>query len=238
VQINYHLDVFDGPLDLLMQLISKNKINIYDIPIAEICEQYNEALRQMEALDLNVTCDFIAMSAHLLYIKSRMLLPKPEEETEAEDPRAQLVEMLLEYQRFKEISGVFHSRSEFGSNIFIKKQEQLELDKKYRYVHTMDDLKQAVLRLLDRVENRLPPPVSSFEGIVGREVYSVAAKTVSIVKRLIRAGILSFKSLFNNVKSRSEVVATFLAVLELCKSNRIQILDENDETAIKLTLER
>jgi segregation and condensation protein A len=102
----------------------------------------------------------------------------------------------------------------------------------------MDDLKQAVLRLLDRVENRLPPPVSSFEGIVGREVYSVAAKTVSIVKRLIRAGILSFKSLFNNVKSRSEVVATFLAVLELCKSNRIQILDENDETAIKLTLER
>ena len=101
-EITYHLDVFDGPLDLLLHLISKNKLNIYDIPIVEILEQYNKALEEMQERDLAITCDFVAMSAHLLYIKSKMLLPKYDDVEDEEDPRARLVEMLLEYQRIKE----------------------------------------------------------------------------------------------------------------------------------------
>lgn len=231
------MNVFDGPLDLLLHLISKNKVNIYDIPITEILEQYNASLHEMEERDLNITCDFVAMSAQLLYIKSKMLLPIHEEADE-EDPRSQLVEMLLEYQKIKEVSGVLHSRSEIGGKLFVKPQEIIELDKKYKYVHNKIDLKNAVFRILERVENKLPPPISSFDGIVGREVCSVASKTAAILKKLLKTGITTFKSLFKSVGTRSEVVATFLAVLELCKSNRILISeDERDGISIGLNLD-
>ena len=99
--MDFHLDNFDGPLDLLLHLISKNKVSIYDIPIAEILEQYMAVLHEAEHMDLDVAGDFIAMAAQLVYIKSRMLLPKHEENEDGEDPRAGLVEMLLEYQRLR-----------------------------------------------------------------------------------------------------------------------------------------
>ena len=232
--ITYHLDVFDGPLDLLLHLISKNKVNIYDIPIAMILDQYNQALEQMQVQDLDVTSEFVAMSAHLLYIKSKMLLPRHEEDAEEEDPRAQLVEMLLEYQKFKEVSGVLHHRYEIGKDIFIKSQEPLEPDKVYRYTHDKNDLSRAIVRMIDRAERELPPPVSNFSGIVGHEVYSVGSKVAFIVKRLASAGAATFRGLFAKVRSRSEVVATFLAVLELCKSNRVIISDEGTEQTLTL----
>ena len=231
--ITYHLDVFEGPLDLLLHLISKNKVNIYDIPIALILEQYNQALEEMKVRDLNVTSEFVAMSAHLLYIKSKMLLPRYEEEEAEEDPRAQLVQMLLEYQKFKEVSGVLNNRYEIGKDIYVKQQEPLEPDKKYKYVHNKTDLSNAILRMLDRAERKMPPPVSNFSGIVGREVYSVSSKVAFILKRLASAGVASFRGLFKKVETRSEVVATFLAVLELCKSNRVKISDDSEQ---KITL--
>ncbi len=101
-QMTFHLAEFDGPLDLLLHLIARNKVSIYDIPIASILEQYLEILHAAEALDLDVAGDFIAMAAQLVYIKSRMLLPKPEAEPQ-EDPRTELVEQLIEYQRMKEL---------------------------------------------------------------------------------------------------------------------------------------
>lgn len=231
--ITYHLDVFDGPLDLLLHLISKNKVNIYDIPIAMILEQYNQALEDMKEKDLNVTSEFLTMSAHLLYIKSKMLLPKYDEEDVEEDPRKQLVEMLLEYQKFKEVSGVLHNRYEIGKDIFVKQQEAMEPDKTYKYVHNKTDLSGAILKMLDRAERKMPPPVSNFSGIVGREVYSVSSKVAFILKKLAVAGAATFKGLFKKVQTRSEVVATFLAVLELCKSNRVSISDDNEQ---KITL--
>ncbi len=231
--ITYHLDVFDGPLDLLLHLISKNKVNIYDIPIAMILEQYNQALEEMKEKDLNVTSEFLTMSAHLIYIKSKMLLPKYDEDEAEDDPRIQLVEMLLEYQKFKEVSGVLHNRYEIGKDIFVKQQEAIEPDKTYKYVHNKTDLSNAVLKMLDRAERKMPPPVSNFSGIVGREVYSVSSKVAFILKKLAAAGAATFKGLFKKVQTRSEVVATFLAVLELCKSNRVSISDDNEQ---KLTL--
>ena len=134
-EITYHLDVFDGPLDLLLHLISKNKLNIYDIPIVEILEQYNKALEELQERDLAITCEFVAMSAHLLYIKSKMLLPKHDDTEDEDDPRARLVEMLLEYQRIKEVSGTLNSRAESGFDMYTKMPEQITPDKSYKYQH-------------------------------------------------------------------------------------------------------
>ncbi|MBR5478603.1 MAG: segregation/condensation protein A [Clostridia bacterium] len=227
-EIQYHLSAFDGPLDLLLHLISKNKVNIYDIPVAEILEQYDAALANMEIRDLDLESEFVAMSAQLLYIKSKMLLPRHEENEEEDDPRATLVQMLLEYQKFKEVSGLLSTKYEVGRDIFVKEPECITPDKSYRFSHNKTDLSDAIVKMLDRADHALPPPVSNFTGIVGREIYSVSAKVAFILKRILNAGKVGFKSLFTKVKTRSEVVATFLAVLELCKSGKIKIGEEND----------
>lgn len=225
-EITYHLEVFDGPLDLLLHLISKNKLNIYDIPIVEILDQYNEALAEMKERDLAITCDFVAMSAHLLYIKSKMLLPKYDDIDDEEDPRARLVEMLIEYQRIKEVSETLNSRAEKGLDMYTKMPEQISPDKSYKYSHDRIDLRLAILNMLERAETKIPPKVVNFVGIVGREVYSVGKKVSYILNRLLSSKKTSFIDLFDSVKTRSEVVATFLAVLELCKTNRINISDD------------
>ena len=231
-EITYHLEVFDGPLDLLLHLISKNKLNIYDIPIVEILDQYNKALEEMQDRNLSVTCEFVAMSAHLLYIKSKMLLPKYEDIDDEEDPRARLVEMLLEYQRIKEVSGTLNSRAETGLDMYTKMPEQITPDKSYKYEHDKIDLRMAILNMLDRAESKIPPKITNFAGIVGREVYSVGKKVAYILKRLLSPAKTRFIDLFDGVKSRSEVVATFLAVLELCKTNRISISGDTDDITL------
>lgn len=231
-EITYHLEVFDGPLDLLLHLIAKNKLNIYDIPIVEILDQYNKALEEMQERDLAVTCEFVAMSAHLLYIKSKLLLPKHDENDEEEDPRARLVEMLLEYQRIKEVSGALNSRAENGFDMYTKLPEQITPDKSYKYSHDRGDLRFAILNMLERAETKIPPKITNFAGIVGREVYSVGKKVAYILKRLLSAKKTSFLDLFDSVRTRSEVVATFLAVLELCKTNRIQISDDMENISL------
>lgn len=231
-EITYHLEVFDGPLDLLLHLISKNKINIYDIPIVEILEQYNKALEEMKERNLSIACEFVTMSAHLLYIKSKMLLPKYEDIDDEEDPRARLVEMLLEYQRIKEVSGTLNSRAETGLDMYTKMPEQITPDKTYKYEHDKIDLRLAILNMLERAESKIPPKITNFAGIVGREVYSVGKKVAYILKRLLLPTKTKFMDLFAGVKSRSEVVATFLAVLELCKTNRISISGDTDDITL------
>lgn len=233
-EITYHLEVFDGPLDLLLHLIAKNKLNIYDIPIVEILEQYNQALAEMEEKNLTIACEFVSMSAHLLYIKSKMLLPKYEELDDEEDPRARLVEMLLEYQRIKEVSGTLNSRAEKGLDIYTKAPEEIEPDKTYKYSHDKFDLRFAVLNMLERAETKIPPKITNFAGIVGREVYSVGKKVSYILKRLLSSKKTKFFDLFRDVKTRSEVVATFLAVLELCKTNRITVSDESQDITLSV----
>jgi segregation and condensation protein A len=127
-EVTFHLEVFDGPLDLLLHLLSKNKVEIKDIPIAVILEQYLEYIRQMQEFDLEVASEFITMAAQLMYIKSKMLLPVYEDDNE-EDPRAGLVEALLEYQRIKEAGSALSLRAQIGRDIFVKGQEQLEKEK-------------------------------------------------------------------------------------------------------------
>ncbi len=231
-EITYHLEVFDGPLDLLLHLISKNKLNIYDIPIVEILEQYNEALEKMQERNLAVTCEFVAMSAHLLYIKSKMLLPKYDDIEDEEDPRAKLVEMLLEYQKIKEVSQTLNSKAEVGLDMYTKQPEIISPDKTYKYSHDRMDLRLSILNMLERAESKVPPRITNFAGIVGREIYSVGKKVAHILKRLLSNRKTTFIELFDNVRSRSEVVATFLAVLELCKTNRISVSEETQDITL------
>lgn len=228
----FRLDSFEGPLDLLLHLIAKNKVSIYDIPIASLLNQYMDVLHEAQSLDMDVAGDFIAMAAQLLYIKSKMLLPSDEENEE--DPRIQLVEMLLEYQRFKQVSTYFKEKTDLGRDILIKAPEILQKSKKMEYHHKPEDLTRAARAMLSRANRRLPPPVSSFSGIVGRETAPVGDKIAMIWHLFLKNTRLSFHRLFEKAGSRSEIVATFLAVLELSKTRRVLIEGEGEETELIL----
>ena len=230
--MEFHLENFDGPLDLLLHLIAKNKVSIYDIPIAEILDQYMEVLHAAEAMDLDVAGDFVAMAAQLVYIKSKMLLPRHEEEEE-EDPRTRLVEMLLEYQRIKETASFFREKGELGRDIFVKPPENLgDAPKEYR--QSVSDLIRAANNMLRRAQRRVPPPASAFSGIIGREPVPVEGRITSILKRFLHHVRLPFRRLFDDARSRSEIVATFLAVLELSKNRRIRLEGEGEDMELTL----
>lgn len=231
--MEFHLEHFDGPLDLLLHLIAKNKVSIYDIPIAAILDQYMEVLHSAEAMDLDVAGDFVAMAAQLLYIKSRMLLPRQQQEQEDDDPRAALVETLLEYQRMKAVAPYLREQGEVGRDILVKPPELLG-DAPRVYHHTVSDLLRAADRMLRRTQRRVPPPASAFRGIVGREPVPVGTRVAAILRRLLHQARLPFRRLFEDACSRSEIVATFLAVLELSKDRRIRL--EGEGEAVELTL--
>ncbi len=233
-EMTFHLDAFEGPLDLLLHLISKNKVSIYDIPIAQICEQYMEVLDEARRMDMDVAGDFIAMAAQLVYIKSKMLLPVYDEEDE-DDPRLQLVEMLLEYQRIKEMAPYFRQQTELGRDIYVKPPEPRDRNAPIEYRHTVDDLIRAARTLLEKAQQRIPPSASAFKGIVGREPVPVGEKITLILRRFLKQTKLRFLQLFEGAQSRSEIVATFLAVLELSKTRRLMIEGDGEDVELYLT---
>ncbi|NCB29235.1 MAG: hypothetical protein EOM63_05685 [Clostridia bacterium] len=232
--MTFRLEHFEGPLDLLLHLISKNKVSIYDIPIADILEQYMAMLDSARSLDMDIAGDFIAMAAQLVYIKSRMLLPMHEEEDE-EDPRAQLVEMLLEYQRIKEVTPYFRDRTDRGRDLFTKEPEPRDRARPVEYHHRPEDLVRAARGMMRKAQRRLPPPIHSFSGIVGHEAVPVSAKIAMILRRFLGQTRLHFNRLFDGAHNRSEVVATFLAVLELSKTRRVRIDGEGADATLTLT---
>ena len=181
------------------------------------------------------------MAAQLVYIKTRMLLSIHDEEAMSE--MEQLIATLEAHQRnenylkIKEIVPVLDDRYRYGRDYLTKVPEAITPDKTYRYVHDREDLLRAVTAVLARSDNRLPPPVSAFQGIVGREPYPVADKAGEIVRRLIRLGVTRFRALFQGSRSRSEVVATFLAVLELCKAHRLRLAGTQEDCTVTCTQE-
>ena len=230
---------FDGPLDVILLLLSKNKIEIQDISIASILEQYLAYLDEMKRMDMEIASEFIAMASHLMLIKTKMLLSAAEQ-AEAQSEMEQLIQSLRERQRrealerLKEAAGFLEGRSELGLGAFPKEQEPFERDRTYRYRHTPEDLLRAFAVIEDRAQKRLPPPTASFEGIVGREPYPVTKKTAELMRKLLLRGISKLRQLFRGARSRSEIVATFLAVLELCKSNSVELIEERGEPAVRL----
>ena len=222
---------FSGPLDVILLLLSKNKIEIRDIQISVILEQYLAYLEEMKRMDLEIASEFISMASHLMLIKTKMLLSEAER-LEAESELESLRKSLAERERKDAIEQIrkavlfLEPRNEIGRNTFVKQPEPLKKDKTYRYKHEPEDLLKALDAITERSAKMLPPPTVNFKGIVGKEPYPVGKKAAQVVRRLIQHGILRLKNLFRGNRSRSEIVATFLAVLELCKTNSVSLEDD------------
>ena len=229
---------FSGPLDVILLLLSKNKIEIRDIQISVILEQYLAYLEEMKRMDLEIASEFISMASHLMLIKTKMLLSEAERQ-EGLSEMELLIQSLEQRQRqeilekLKGSASYLEGRNEIGRNIFVKDPEPLRRDETYRYQHEPMDLVRAFQNLAERTQTKLPSPVAAFDGIVGKEPYPVEKKAAQILKALIAKGVQKLKNLFKGSRSRSEVVATFLSILELCKLNSVAVQeDENHEMQI------
>ena len=228
------LEDFDGPLDVILLLLSKNKIEIQDISISSILDQYLAYLDGMKRMDMEIASEFITMASYLMQIKTKMLLSAAEQE-EALSEMELLIRSLEErqrkdaYEQVKKGMAFLSARNDIGLGLFTKDQEPLRRDLTYRYQHDPSDLVRAMAALAERGERALPPPAASFRGIVGREPYPVTNKSAEVLKKLISRGISKFINLFRGSRSRSEIVATFLAVLELCRLKSVALEGEGDE---------
>lgn len=230
------LQDFEGPLDLILFLLSKNKIEIQDIPIALILEQYLAYLEERRQLDLDIASDFITMAAHLMYIKTRMLLSIEDEEAQSE--MDELIASLKErqqkdtYMRIRTLTETLGPMGEFGRSIMTRNPEPMQHGKVYEYDHEKADLILAMQSVLERGERMAPPPSAAFSEIVKREPYPVADKAGEIVKRLKHFGMTRFLLLFKGAHSRSEIVATFIAVLELCRARVIRLVGSDTDCTV------
>lgn len=221
-QLQFKLEVFEGPLDLMLHLISKHKLNINDIPIATLLEQYIEYIEDMKAADLEVASEFLTMAARLVYIKTVSLLPKHEE---GDELKKELVGQLLEYQLAKLMAQRMAMNNQ-GGLIFVRKQQAVEIDKIYRRLHDKAELLDAYIMSIGKAKRKLPPPRTAFTGIVSNRMVSVESRIVYVLKKLYQIGKVSYDEFFYS-DDRSELVATFLAMLELIKSKRVTINEEN-----------
>ena len=229
------LQVFEGPMDLLMHLIEKNKIDIYDIPIVTITDQYLEYVRQMEHDDMNVTSEFLVMAATLLDIKSRMLLPRDEDEDSEEgDPRDELVRRLLEYKMFKYMSEELREKNRHAGFTYFKPQDLPAEVRSYvpplNYEELIGDrtaqsLQDVFRDVLKRKKSRVDPIRSGF-GKIQREEISVADKQLYVRAYLENHPHADFREMLELENSREEIIVTFLVILELMKSQKIRITQD------------
>lgn len=215
------LEVFEGPLDLLLYLIKKDEIDIYDIPIERITKQYLAYMEMFKILDLEVAGDFVVMAANLIYIKSRSLLPKdlqpPEEAAEEDDPRWELVRQLLEYKKFKDAAGHLQQRELARENLFARGLEKAESlgERPLGEVSVFD-----LINAFQTVVKRLQQTEELRE--IFEENFTVSDKIDLLLKMTSTGVTLSFSALFSGAASRTEVVVTFLALLELIRLKQIR----------------
>ena len=226
------MEDFEGPLDVIFLLLSKNKIEIQDVSITAILEQYLAYLDEMKRLDIEIASEFITMASHLMLIKTKMLLSAAEQQ-EAQTELDLLRQSLIDRQRKEVLEQIrqavvtLEQRNEIGRCVFTKDPEPLRRDQGYRYRHESVDLLLALDAIAERNQRQLPPPTANFMGIVGKERYPVSKKAGEVLRRLLLKGFQRVKELFKGNKSRSEIVATFLAVLDLCKTNSVQLEDDD-----------
>ncbi len=238
------LQVFEGPLDLLLHLIDKNKIDIYDIPIVEITNQYMEYIKAMEKEDLNIMSEFLVMAATLLDIKCRMLLPKEvNEEGEEEDPRKELIEQLLEYKMYKYMSYELKDREIDTEKVMYRQPavpaevleyvEPVDLDKLLGDL-TLQKLNGIFKDVMRRQVDKIDPVRSKF-GKIEKEEVTVGEKLSSVTEYARAHKTFSFRSLLTRQSSRTQVVVTFLAILQLMKDGTLQIEQEQPFDDIVIT---
>ena len=229
--VTYRLDQFEGPLDLLLTLIQKNKVNISDIPIALICDQYVATIAEAQKLDMDVAAEFLVMASELMLIKSKMLLPRPEEETE--DPRAQLTDALLRYQQAKEAVAKLSPLYAYYSGRMVKDTDEITVDKTYVHDQDVTALCAAVRRII-AYNNALEHAANTaFTPMISKPIIPVEIKIVSILKQIETRGVATLEELIINEASLPDLIASFLGVLELVKIRKLLIADDiNEENAL------
>ena len=226
-KICYKLDAFQGPLDLLLHLIFKNKLDILNINISELIEQYNAHINAMREQNMEITSEFLDMASRLVYIKSVSLLPKHEE---AEELKRELTGQLLEYQECKRIAGVLSDKLSF--DCFTRLPEKTEYDLTYKRSHSPSEISAAYKNAIGHGSRFTPPSPEEFSGIVTLRVVSVKSKIISVLRKLRKSGRATYVSLFVGSSGRSDLIATFLAVLELIKGRRIRLEGKNDSDVV------
>ncbi len=249
MSLSFTLEKFEGPLDLLLHLIEKNKINIYDIPIVEITEQYMEYIRQMQEQDMEVMSEFLVMAATLLNIKSKMLLPKeePENEEEAVDPRQELVERLLQYKMYKYASLELSDRQlDAGRVLFKEGTLPPEIADYKEPIDTKELLSDLTLQKLHEVFESVMKkqvdkidPVRSKFGRIEKEEVNMAKKMHEIQEFALQNKRFSFRALLMKQYDKMDIVVTFLCILELMKIGRMHVVQEEifDEIEIEYLAE-
>lgn len=238
------LQIFEGPLDLLLHLIEKNKVDIYDIPIVEITAQYLEYIKAMETEDMNVMSEFLVMAATLLEIKCRMLLPREvDEEGEEIDPRAELVQKLLEYKMYKFMSYELKDRQVDAARTLFREKSLPKEVADYRSPVDMKELLgdadlaklQSLFKMvMKRQEDKIDPVRSQFGNIEKDEV-DMDAKTDYVERFLQVHKTFSFRELLEKQRSKMEIIVTFLVILEMMKLGKISIVQENTFDDIIIT---
>mgnify|MGYP001030268966 CR=1 FL=1 len=243
--INVHLEAFEGPFDLLFHLIEKNEIDIYDIPIAQLTEQYIAFLEQAEYKNMDGMSEFLLMAATLIEIKSKLLLPKQKQEQPQQDPREELVNKLLEYKKFKEITEDFKKREETAALVLYKEadkaveklkqsnKQDLDLDK-FLCGITLDNLYEAFTEVMKRRETKVDRVRSSFKS-VERDLYTIDEKIDYIRDLLILRPSVSFYTIFRPKAVKMEIVVTFLALLELIKMKEVSVSQKETFSEILIT---
>lgn len=223
------IDVFEGPLDLLLYLIKKEELNIYDIPIAHITESYLEYLRMMKSLNIEIASEFLVMAATLIRIKVRMLLPAQtaEEDEDEEDPRAQLIQQLLEYKRFKEVAEELRIIEEQRLQEF-QRPSIIEKEKRVEYLFEVN-----LFELLEAFNSLLEKKKEEFVEIEG-ESYTVEEKMTEIRKIFDKQDMMNFLDLFYRARSRLEAITYFLALLQLVRDGFLRVYQNKEFEAIML----
>ena len=228
-KLSYKLETFEGPLDLLLYLITKNKLDICEIQISELLDQYMEQINAMQEADMDIASEFLEMAARLVYMKTVSLLPKHEE---MEALRQELTGQLLEYQECKQVAAQLTER--FNYNIYVREPAEVEPDKSYKRHHDPREILAAYLSAAGRGKRVLPPSPQSFSGIVTHRIVSVTSQIVYVLRRLWKVKSIAYESLFVEKREKSDLVATFLAVLELVKGKRVRIEGEGEAATVNL----
>lgn len=230
-KISYKLDVFEGPLDLLLHLIEKNKLNIYDIQISELLSQYMEQINIMQEQDLDIAGEFLSMASRLVQIKSAMLLPKYDE---GEKMREELSGELIEYRKCKEIAKVLAENISFES--YCREPLKIKADMKYKRMHEAEYLVRAYLLAAGRGKEKIPLSKDVFSEIVQRRIVSVSSRIIGVMRKLWNGKSMRYENVFDGAADKSELVATFLAVLELIKGKRVEIEEIDGEIILKMAV--
>lgn len=229
-KLNFKLEIFEGPLDLLLNLIDKNKINIYDIPIVFIFGQYMEYIEQMKQMDMEIAGEFVDMAAELILIKSKLLLPKSEKD---DDPRSILAATLIEYKLIKEASQYFGEQYNIYSGRITKEPAVIGHDISL-YPQDIELLRQAFIRIYKRMEHKKneSEPVENITNVINRKITPIQEKILNIMRYMYKIESCNFVTLLEQSKSRSDLIAIFAAVLELLRSHRLIILHDDDNNPL------